>query len=360
MKRSHRSLVAESFRVARATRNLTLVVAVLAVAVPAGVLGTVGLSIETQAAVLRRLDEVGARTVTVVSLSGGPAIPAAAVDRVSRLSGVEWVVGLGPVFDVRARAPVGAPTPVRAYRATRAPLAFDRLGAGSGGAFISSISSRRVGLGGAYGILDPGALRVVGWFAPGAPLQALDPFILVPTTDDSLLLERLIIQVTDVAWVDPVAAGISAVIGADPNAGTTIQRSSELLAAREAVRGEVIRRDRLLLVAVLLATSAISAFVVFAGTLAGRRDFGRRRALGATRGQLVELVMLGTLWPSLLGALIGVVVGWSYLGSRIGSLPDPTFPLSVGVLAVLAICFASAVPAVIASTRDPLQVIRVP
>jgi ABC-type lipoprotein release transport system permease subunit len=45
---------------------------------------------------------------------------------------------------------------------------------------------------------------------------------------------------------------------------------------------------------------------------------------------------------------------------QLGHFPDPQFPAAVGVLTVAALVVASALPAVIAATRDPLRVLRVP
>jgi putative ABC transport system permease protein len=105
---------------------------------------------------------------------------------------------------------------------------------------------------------------------------------------------------------------------------------------------------------------ALVAAVVFAGTIGARRDFGRRRALGATRGQLMALVVLATLWPALAGTLVGTALGVLYLGSRLDQLPEWRFPVAVGILTVLVFATASAVPAAVAATRDPLRVLRVP
>jgi putative ABC transport system permease protein len=337
---------------------VSALVLVLALVVPVSVLGVTGLNIEAQAAILRRVDEVGARTMTVVSSAGEPVIPAAAVERIARLDGVAWVVGLGPVFDVRIRRPVGGPTPVRAYRAVRAPVTFSS--ASAGGAFVSATSARRVGLAGAYSVLDPGGLRVVGWFRAEEPLSSLEAFILVPSDDEALRLERVIVAVSDVGWVEAVAANLASMIGSEAARSTSIERSAALVAARAAVRDEVTQRDRILVLTLLAVAMAVVSVVVFAGTVAARRDFGRRRALGATRLQLTVLVMLGTLWPALIGSLTGTGLGWLYLGSRLGYLPDWQFPLAVGILAMFAVVIASALPAAVAATRDPLRVLRVP
>jgi putative ABC transport system permease protein len=372
-RRSWPALVAESARVAATTRVVSGLVGVLALVVTLAVVGVTGLNIEAQGAILRQIDAVGARTITIVSTAGEAAIPAAATERIAHLDGVSWVVGLGGVFDLRLRAPVGEPTPVRAYRAVGAPVVFGGASDPDGGqglpaggrgdvdrAYLSAESARRVGLAGAYGILDPGALPVVGWFRAQGPLSALEAFVLVPSTDDALALERMIVTVDDVGWVDLVADSIPALVGSAAANAITIERSPALLQAREAVRDEITRRDRTLVLAILVVAMALACVVVFAGTVGARRDFGRRRALGATQGQLTALVVLGTLWPALAGTTVGTITGWAYLGSRLGYLPDWRFPLAVGILTVLMLVLASALPAAVAGTRDPLRVLRVP
>ena len=149
-------------------------------------------------------------------------------------------------------------------------------------------------------------------------------------------------------------------VGSDASATSTVERSPALLDAREAVREEIVQRDRLLMIALLGLAMTLASVVVFAGTLAARRDFGRRRALGATQGQLTLLVVLATVWPAVVGTATGLALGSVYLASRLGHLPDWQFPVSVAVLAVLALIAASPLPAAIAATRDPLRVVRVP
>ncbi len=359
LRRSALALARESARVAASTRVISALVALLAMMVPAAVVATTGLNIEAQAAILRRVDDVGARTVTIVSSGAEASIPGSAVDRIARLEGVAWVVGLGPVFDVRHRSPGGEPTPVRSYAAVGAPVTFRRLSSETG-AFLSSISARRVGLGGAYSVLDPGQIPVVGWFNAREPLGSLEAFILVPSDSEELVLERIIVAVRDVGWVDLLAVNLPSLVGADASQATSIEQSTALLEAREAVRDEVTRRDRTLVLALLGVATALACVVVFAGTIAERRDFGRRRALGATRTQLALLVMLGTLWPAMLGAVLGATAGWLFLGSRLGHPPDWRFPLSVGILTVISLVLASALPAAVAATRDPLRILRVP
>lgn len=357
--RSWSALLVEGSRVAVASRVVSGLIATLSFVVPLTISGTAGFSVDSQTAILRRVDEVGSRILTVVSSGDAPAsIPATAVDRIARLGGVAWVVGLGPVSDVRNRKPAGETTPLRTYRAVRAPVVFSSSAVGGDG-FVSATSARRAGLAGPYSVLDPVAVPIVGWFRADEPLGRLEDFVLVPTEDD-VPLERIIIATEDVGWVEPVAQSLSSMLGSGAARGSTIERSPQLLSAREAVRDEVASRDRMLIVVLLAVTTLVAGVVIFAGTISSRRDFGRRRALGATQPQLVCLVVASTVLPAMVGALLGAVVGWLYLSSRLGHLADPQFSLSVAVLTVLSLAASSAAPAAVAATRDPLKVLRVP
>jgi putative ABC transport system permease protein len=286
VRRRLRPLLGESVRVAASSQVSSTLLGLLALLTPLVVLTTAGFSIEGQAAVLRRLDEAGTRIVTVVSTTGEGVMPLEAVDRIGRLAGVSWVVGLGPVFDVRARAPAGQPTPLRTFRAVRAPISLSRLGASEpvpGTAYVSPTSARRLGLAGAYGTLDPGSLEVTGWFRVGNPLSALDAFVLVPASDPTLRLERIIVAAEDVGWVDPIVAAIPSLLGAEAAGGVTVEESEILRTARAAIRDELVGRDRSLVIAILVVATVLGAVVVFATTLGARRDFGRRRALAHRR-----------------------------------------------------------------------------
>ncbi|MFN8520249.1 MAG: FtsX-like permease family protein [Chloroflexota bacterium] len=199
-----------------------------------------------------------------------------------------------------------------------------------------------------------------GWFRAREPLQALNAFVLVPRDDgDETGLERLIVSVTDVGQVEAVASAVRDLIGGEAADGVTIDRSPELLAAREAVQDQVAASDRLLVLPILAAMAPAGVVVLFE-VLAARRDLGRRRALGATRSQLTTMVILQTLWPALVGAALGALAGWAYASLKAGYGIDWQFAAAVGVLTVIALGAAATMPAVVAATRDPLRVLRVP
>ena len=95
---------------------------------------------------------------------------------------------------------------------------------------------------------------------------------------------------------------------------------------------------------------------VYGAVTSRRRDFGRRRALGASRSAIVALVVTQTAIVAALGAAVG-----SFLIQRwTGSGPDPSFALAVATLVILAALVSAVPPALVAAYRDPVRILRVP
>ncbi len=91
-----------------------------------------------------------------------------------------------------------------------------------------------------------------------------------------------------------------------------------------------------------------------------RRDFGRRRALGATRPTIIGLIATQTLLLAALGAALGATVATTLIWQRTGLPPDWPFTTAIITLTTLAATTASLPPAIIAAYRDPLTILRVP
>ncbi|MEO6628891.1 MAG: FtsX-like permease family protein [Aquihabitans sp.] len=357
-----KGLVAESLRIAVSSRIQSALVAVMCMIVPLLVIGVAGLGVDAQEALLGRLDSVGARVIVVTSAGGQSTIPLEAIGRLEALSHVAWVAGLGPVTDVHlAGHGPGPSAPSRLFVGGRAPVSF---GGNTPGAYVSRDSAARLGVTGVYGSLRPGELPIVGWFSAESPLQELRAFVLLrPTVDPSdsmVLLDRVFVATEDAAYVSAVRTAIPGVIGTSAAANAQIEENGALQAARAAVLDEIVHQSRVFVMAALAALVILSGSVVFMGTLVARKDFGRRRALGASRLQLTILVIFTTAWASLLGAVVGAVAGWAYLATQLGHLPDPRFAIAIAWLTAVITIGAAALPALIAASRDPLRVLRVP
>jgi putative ABC transport system permease protein len=113
--------------------------------------------------------------------------------------------------------------------------------------------------------------------------------------------------------------------------------------------------------AIIMAVGAVLiAVTMFAATAQRRRDFGRRRALGASRSALVSGLLMQTAIGAAVGIALGVAGGLAFLHVDADALPTWRFTAGMGGLALLLTLAAAAPIALHAATRDPLRILRVP
>ena len=116
--------------------------------------------------------------------------------------------------------------------------------------------------------------------------------------------------------------------------------------------------------AVALILTAAGLYGVVAYLVAQRtKEIGVRMALGATRGQVLQLVLREAGWMTLLGIVIGV--GGALLLTRsmtsllFGvSAADPLIYVTMSLLLAFVACVAVAIPSSRATRVDPLAALR--
>ena len=151
----------------------------------------------------------------------------------------------------------------------------------------------------------------------------------------------------------------AATVGSREGKSISIQSPVALAELQAEVAADLGTFGRTLLLGVLGAGALLVAIVVLADVLVRRKDLGRRRALGATRGTIVAMVIARTLLPALLGAAIGVGAGL-WLAERFNATPPWEFTGGTATLAVLAAIASAILPVLYAATRDPVRVLRTP
>ena len=116
-----------------------------------------------------------------------------------------------------------------------------------------------------------------------------------------------------------------------PPAGVDLALDAPLTLAelRGEVAGDLGELGRLLLLAVLSAGALLITVVVFADVLVRRGDLGRRRALGASRGTIVWLVLTRAALAAVVGVLVGTAVGLAVV-HRMGVTVPADFLVAVG------------------------------
>lgn len=361
-------LAGEALRMAAAQPAASVTTALVTAAVVAVLLATTGQTVVAERDVLARIDDAGTRSIEV-GLEPAAGATAEAVARVERLGTVDWVVGFGTVVDVRNEAvPGGAPVALRPLFGEVPPVLVLDPQSGPPGVDVAwagpaamATLGLDVGVGGV--VADGGATA----YAVIGPLTAEDPLadfgrqaLTVREASPDEVLRRLVVVTEEPAAVGPTVDHVLALLDIEDPAAVTVQTSEALAAVRAAVAGELGRFGRDLVLQALGAALVVVLVVTYGATTARRRDFGRRRALGATRGAIAGLVVLQQGVTALAGATLGLVVGAAITLQLTGGGPDGRFAAAVALLTVLVTLVASLVPALVAATRDPVRILRVP
>jgi putative ABC transport system permease protein len=354
---------------ARSQPVASLVTVAIVAAVCCVTLATTGQSAAAEARVLRGIDAAGTRLIVVEDDTGQGGISVASIAQIAAVSGVSWVVGFTAVLDVRNSAleGVATPVPMRAYYGRLpAQVVVRGRAPNAGEALVGAQASDRLGLTQGVGAVDAPNQQyaVVGSFSAADPLTFLDRSVLAPGQEVRVFSEQdrlrsIYLMVTDVAQVEPVTQALRQVI-VSRTSEYSVATPAQLVALRAVVSDELGTSSRRLMVAVLAVGLLIVAVTLFGAVSARRRDFGRRRALGASRSFIATLVLVQTAITASIGALLGTVLGVAAVWRLAGSLPSASFVIGVGVLALLASLLAAAAPASVAALRDPVRILRVP
>lgn len=202
---------------------------------------------------------------------------------------------------------------------------------------------------------------VVGTFTADEPLGNLNTGLLVPTDPSTEHRMRSLYvvasSINDVAVLEDVVPGL---MHMTDRTQLRIESPAVLADLQEVVAGQLGENTRRLMLGVLTAGLILIGVTLYGATAARRRDFGRRRALGATRSAIITLVLTQTAVAAISGAVIGTATGLAIVNVLEGNQPAPTFTVGVATLAVLAALLAAIPPALAAAYRDPVHILRVP
>jgi putative ABC transport system permease protein len=356
--------VAQAKRDPRFTIGIGLVVA-LVVGV---VLSTTGRTAATEQSVMDSIDSLGARVVVLTDGDREAGINGASVDAIARLDGVEWVFGVGPAtVGSSPAAPGGNQVAARALVGNlpkQVTLSLGRPAAQPREAVAGSKALATLGLADGAGTvqLKDRKLGVVGVIGSDGVLDFLNDTVLYRgDAGERSRVVQIFVAVDDPAHAKTIGEAAKAVLDADKPESVTVEVSDSVIELGDVVSGKLGSSARQLMALVLLVGLTITTVVTMAMVASQRRNFGRMRALGASRSGLVAMVLIRTSVSAGLGALAGSVIGmavvWVTTG---GELPHWSFVVGVAVLALAMSLIGCAVPAVIAAKSDPVAILRVP
>ncbi|MDT0116603.1 FtsX-like permease family protein [Microbacterium sp. PRF11] len=329
------------------------------------VMFTTGRTVGAEQRVLATLDSAQTRTI-LIRADDGAGVRTDVLKRIAALQQVEWAGAFGRATDgVNADLPSGERVPVRAvYTEDLGALGIPtaRSTSGTPDVWLSADAARELGLSAYAGAVQVGKATwgVGGELDAPTYLDIFEPLALAPSEDGNADISVLLIVATESRYVSAVAATVSDLLAPEDPGKVSLETSSGLTQLKEVIQGQLGTFSRGLVLALLAVTAVLIGSVVYGLVTLRRRDFGRRRALGASRAVVVWLILGQTFALSLLGAAIGTALAWILLTVLRDPLPDWSFTVAVSVLLVLAATLSSLLPAVVASRRDPVRELRVP
>ena len=195
-------------------------------------------------------------------------------------------------------------------------------------------------------------------------LQWLDPIVLIPVPNEKPYLDlpaAIIVAVpTAPEHVPAVSATIKALLAPAEADAITIETPEQLNALRSLVEEQLTGVHRSLVIGMFAVLVVLVSALLYGLVMIRRKDYGRRRALGATRSLIVGLIVMNTALVAVAGAVGGSTAALGVLYFTQGPLPAPAFVATTIILAVGAALAGSVVPGLVASHRDPLTELRVP
>ncbi|MEX2652252.1 MAG: FtsX-like permease family protein [Acidimicrobiia bacterium] len=361
-------LISEAWRIAISLPVVTAITVLIVGSISGFIVATTGQTVRAEQDVLSRIDEAGTRLVSATDDQGTGNIPPEAIDRVGRLSSVTWVIGFGYAADGRNSVigPSGAPVAIRYWWGALPPeVEINGRPPQPGEALIGSEAQATLGLEVPIGSVDIGdtQLPIVGGFTASDALASLNTSILArPTVEESAsaALRSVHALATTPAQVEPLTSALASLLGAQDARAIRFETSQTLAEVRAAVAGELGRFSRRLVLTALGVGLILVALVVYSSVTLRRQDFGRRRALGASRSTIVALVAVQNAMVALGGAVLGCIAGVLVVLNLTGGLPDVEFTVAVGILTVATVVAGTALPAMIAAYRNPVKVLRIP
>lgn len=363
-------MVTQSIGRHRVRAAVTIGVVALATAV---VLATTGRTSATRAFILAELERPAARLVRIVDQDGNAELQPSAVERVGRLSGVEWVIGLGPVGSLAANTGLadklgtgGAGSPVGSrlvWGSVSGPAVQAENGrpADSGEGIVGSRARRLLAMPAGSGTVADeslGLVAIIGSRTFITPLEDLNGYVLVSAGAHRAPVQELVLLADSVARADQLERAAPAVAGSVDERSLRVEREDSLGDLRDALSSQVTDLDQAVLWGTLGAATVLVAINVFGAIAERRREYGLRRTQGASRSLIAALVLLEVGSLSLIGTGVGALSGSALVAIQIGSLPD--LPLAVAVaLTIGAAAALGCIPAaIVAAYREPLYALR--
>ncbi|MEA5051964.1 MAG: FtsX-like permease family protein [Propionicimonas sp.] len=362
-----RAIVREAAASARAQPVASIVTILMVAGMTFAVMLTTGRTVGALQQVLSTIDDAGTRSITIRA-ENGAGITSSVLDRTASITGIEWAGAFSTAIDATNSAvPTGTRVPVRYAYGTH----LERLGIPTTSplpgqlAWASDTALAQLGLPDSAGgiTLTTGAsYGIAGRLDLPDYLAGFEPAVFIPQPDATgNETVNIIIVIADTPeHVTPVSDAVLSVLAADDSAKVTLQTSEALAALRGLIQGQLGFFSQSLVLALLAVTGLLTGILLYGLVMMRRKDFGRRRALGATRTLIIALLLTQTTLLALAGITLGLLVSTTVLVATGDPLPGARFTTALAILTLTTTVISATIPATIASHREPIRELRVP
>lgn len=361
-----RALLREAMHSMWSAKVPTALIVMVVAAMCFASLVTVGKSAAAAVSVAQRMEQAGARRLTIIDGRTSGFINARTLRSVQHLNTVDNANALAePVDVVNGHIGRGAPPvslwPVIGELSNTVSITRGRLPR-AGEAIVSTKQLATLGLTEPVGYLTTlDGLRhysVVGAFTPRPPFDDLSDGAVTPASPHDSGRE-LRATISTITATQPTVTAIIGILNPTEIKGVEVDSPTQLADTARELDAQLRGYGRSLLLLILAVGGFFVAAVVLADVLISRKDLGRRRTLGASRADLAALVTLRAALTAALGAAVGCAFSWGFnLGT--GSFAPLNFTIAIGILASLTASIAAFLPAAYAARRDPVAVMRTP
>jgi putative ABC transport system permease protein len=330
----------------------------------ATVLLTSGRTVGQEQSVLAAVDAAGIRTI-VIQVPLSAELDSTVIDRLDNVEGVSWVGAFGAASDVHnARLIEGRFVPLRKlWSSDFKALRLNVPGVVDGG-WASPAALSTLGLFDGSGAVatetGPETSIIGGWQPPDFLDSLAAEAVVVPQNKTKVgPVVVLLVLVDAPQHVSAVSKLTISSLGLSDPSKARLTTSQDLVKLRAAIEGRLGGFGRGIVVIVFAVTALLVASVLFGLVMLRRKDFGRRRALGASRTWIVALLATQTALTAVAGNLMSSIVSVIVIAASGDPIPSFSFVLGVGVLISCVAILASVPPAIVAAHRQPAHELRV-
>ncbi|WP_395641003.1 FtsX-like permease family protein, partial [Pseudolysinimonas sp.] len=330
------AVLREAWAVARSQTVASIVTIIMVAGMVAAVLLTTGRTVGSEQAVLGSIDSAGTRSI-IIRAESSAGLDSSVVERLANVDGAEAIAAFGPVDDgSNVLIPGADKVPTRVlWFAGDASIGIPTTSpVKNSGMWVSEVTAGQLGLESGVGgvATNSGAeYSVLGKFTTPAYLDFLEPLAIAPQVRNESpgTVSVLVVIAERPELVAPLTELVVSVLGVDDPTKVQVETSEDLAKLRSLIQDQLGSFGRGLTFMIFGLTAVLVAVILYGLVVLRRKDFGRRRALGASQRLIIALLLSQVTMLGTVGVFIGTLIAVTTLLASGDPLPGLPFITAV-------------------------------